>query len=91
MPTIAGQNVSKAAANAIVSKAMELADEKDYCEEVESFLEELGFVIPDVTKTVTLQVEVSGRGRVPDLEDTYNWNVYHDSGETDNLKVVSVQ
>ena len=93
MPVLSdGTTLTKKAHDSIVKAALSHADEQGYCEEVEDFLENLGFTIPNETVTVTIEVKVSGFGRNRDaLSEDYRWNVYPDEGDADSVKVVSVK
>jgi hypothetical protein len=51
-------NITKKAAEQISRRALELANDRGYCYEVENMLTDLGFPIPDSKATVTLTVEV---------------------------------
>lgn len=88
MVMVSGVNLTKANADKLAKAALTVADEEGYCGEVENILERLGFELPNFTRIVTLEVQVSGRG---DVSDGWRWTAYCDSVETDDVKVVSVR
>lgn len=82
MPTIAGNNITKKAHDAIVTEALAYAEDMGYCDEVEGFLDHLGFVVEDQTKTVTITATVSGKRLSEDaLLADWRWNLYHDDDD----------
>lgn len=85
---IAGATLSKTAAEKIAREALRIADEKGYCSEVEDFLEDMGFPIPSITRKVTLEVEVIGRG---DVTSTWDWSVVGPTEDTNTLRIVKVE
>lgn len=89
MPTIAGSNITKAAHDNIVKAVLDRADEQGYCEEVEDFLENLGFTLPEAKPvTVTLTVSMTPESvRGVDLTEQWNWNIGHDYGTVDLVNV----
>jgi hypothetical protein len=89
---IAGVTLSKANADKIATAALAHATEQGYCDEVEGFLEALGFDLPTQTKTVTITMVVSAtRLDEVSLGQDWKWNIYHDDDVAAEVTKVSVK
>jgi hypothetical protein len=89
--TIGGANFTKRQHDALVTKALLVAEDNDYCEQAEVMLNAMGFTLPprEVEVTLKVQVMLARNVKVEDLTAA-DFCVYDSVGKMEDVSSVAV-